>query len=108
MKRDDICHALVSYFDIGFTQCHKPVHFSTGIFFFFKYLKLGPHAKYTHWKQTVFYLKEDIPVAKDDVITGKIYVRPAEKNPRDYDIDIDIDFEGKVSKVKTSQTYKLR
>lgn len=33
VKRDDICHALVSYFDIGFTQCHKPVHFSTGIYY---------------------------------------------------------------------------
>ena len=46
VNRSDYCHALVAFFDITFSQCHKPVHFST-----------GPHAQYTHWKQTVFYLK---------------------------------------------------
>ena len=47
--RDDFIHALVAWFDIGFNACHKPVRFST-----------GPHAKYTHWKQTVFYLQEPL------------------------------------------------
>ena len=28
-NRDDYIHALVAYFDISFTQCHKPVKFST-------------------------------------------------------------------------------
>ena len=27
--RNDYIHALVAYFDISFTQCHKPVKFST-------------------------------------------------------------------------------
>lgn len=45
-RRNDYVHALVAYFDIEFSHCHKPVRFST-----------GPHAKYTHWKQTVFYLQ---------------------------------------------------
>lgn len=56
----------------------------------------------------MFYLKEDIAVAKDDVITGKISVQPAEKNPRDYDITIEINFEGKVAKAQATQSYKLR
>jgi len=50
--RDDFIHALVAWFDIGFEACHKPVRFST-----------GPHAKYTHWKQTVFYLQEPIVIS---------------------------------------------
>ena len=29
--RDDFVHAFVAYFDVGFTKCHKPIHFSTGI-----------------------------------------------------------------------------
>ena len=28
-NRNDYIHALVAYFDIAFTQCHKPVKFST-------------------------------------------------------------------------------
>ncbi len=36
-KTDDFIHALVAWFDIEFTACHKPIRFST-----------GPHTKYTH------------------------------------------------------------
>ena len=32
--RNDFLHAVVAYFDIEFSHCHKPVRFST-----------GPHAK---------------------------------------------------------------
>ena len=49
--RDDFVHAIVAWFDIGFEACHKPVRFST-----------GPHAKYTHWKQTVFYIQEPVVI----------------------------------------------
>jgi type I protein arginine methyltransferase len=49
--RDDFIHAIVAWFDISFEACHKPVRFST-----------GPHAKYTHWKQTVFYLQEQMVI----------------------------------------------
>lgn len=40
--RNDYIHAFITYFDIQFKACHKPIHFST-----------GPHAKYTHWKQVI-------------------------------------------------------
>ena len=43
MKRDDYVHGFVAWFDTWFNACHKPVFFST-----------GPHAKYTHWKQSLF------------------------------------------------------
>ncbi|KAJ1552093.1 type I protein arginine N-methyltransferase Rmt1, partial [Nowakowskiella sp. JEL0078] len=44
--RDEYVHAFVSWFDINFSCCHKPVKFST-----------GPQSKYTHWKQvfSLFY-----------------------------------------------------
>jgi protein arginine N-methyltransferase 1 len=38
----DYVHAFLAWFDIDFSCCFKPVKFST-----------GPHARYTHWKQTV-------------------------------------------------------
>jgi protein arginine N-methyltransferase 1 len=97
VKRKDVCHAIVAYFDISFSQGHKQVHFST-----------GPHAKYTHWKQTVFYLEEDIPVVPGDVIKGTLHAKPNAKNPRDYDIEISIDFEGKQAKCHTKQFFRLR
>lgn len=30
-ERDDYIHALVAYFDVSFTKCHKLMGFSTGI-----------------------------------------------------------------------------
>lgn len=31
-ERDDYIHALVAYFDVSFTKCHKLTGFSTGKF----------------------------------------------------------------------------
>jgi protein arginine N-methyltransferase 1 len=97
VEKTDIMHALVVYFDCGFTQGHKKVYFST-----------GPHAKYTHWKQTVFYLLEDVAVTEGDVVKGKLDVKASEKNFRDYDITITVDLNGKVTKSKQSQHYILK
>ena len=76
-KRDDFIHALVSWFDIDFTACHKPIRFST-----------GPHTKYTHWKQTVFYFEDVLTVQEGEEITLNLDVRPNDKNRRDLDIKI--------------------
>jgi protein arginine N-methyltransferase 1 len=76
-RRDDIAHALVAWFDIEFSKCHKPIRFST-----------GPHAKYTHWKQTVFYLPEELYVKSGEAIEGNIASRPNVLNPRDLDITL--------------------
>ncbi|KAI8443794.1 protein arginine N-methyltransferase [Phakopsora pachyrhizi] len=75
--RKDYIHAILGWFDVSFRACHKAVSFST-----------GPHAKYTHWKQTVFYLKDMITVDKGDQVEGSISVKPNAKNHRDLDIDI--------------------
>ncbi|EEY18357.1 type I protein arginine N-methyltransferase Rmt1 [Verticillium nonalfalfae] len=78
VRRDDFVHAVVAWFDIDFTAAHKPIRFST-----------GPHTKYTHWKQTVFYLKEMLTVQHGEEIDMTIDVKPNEKNRRDLDITID-------------------
>ncbi|GAB5370857.1 hypothetical protein AAMO2058_001529200 [Amorphochlora amoebiformis] len=51
INRTDRLDALCVYFRVDFSRCHKPISFST-----------GPQDKYTHWKQTVFYLEKYIPV----------------------------------------------
>jgi protein arginine N-methyltransferase 1 len=76
--QDDFCHALIAYFDIDFTHGHKRIHFST-----------GPQAKYTHWKQTVFYLEKDLVLNTGDQVVGNLSCRPNTKNPRDLDIEIE-------------------
>jgi len=77
-RRDDYIHALVAWFDIDFTECHKPVRFST-----------GPHTKYTHWKQTVFYLHDVLTVSAGEVVDCALAVRPNTKNRRELDIQVD-------------------
>ncbi|UKZ62387.1 uncharacterized protein TrAtP1_003636 [Trichoderma atroviride] len=81
-KRDDFVHALVSWFDIDFTACHKPIRFST-----------GPHTKYTHWKQTVFYIKDVLTTQDGEEIHCKLDVKPNNKNRRDLDIEIEYNFQ---------------
>jgi protein arginine N-methyltransferase 1 len=95
--RDDFCHAFVAAFDIEFSKTHKKIFFST-----------GPHAQYTHWKQTVFYLKDVISVKKGEEIRGEFSCKPNAKNPRDLDIVIDYHFEGEHDKVSATQQFFLR
>lgn len=76
-RRNDFIHALIAWFDIEFTACHKPIRFST-----------GPHTKYTHWKQTVFYLREVLTVEEGETLYGELENKPNARNKRDLDIKI--------------------
>lgn len=82
VRRTDYIHALIAWFDIEFAASHKPVKFST-----------GPHTKYTHWKQTVFYLADVLTVEAGELVTGQLSCRPNDKNRRDLDIAIDYKLE---------------
>lgn len=75
--RTDYIHAFLAWFDIGFECSHKPVRFST-----------GPHAKYTHWKQTVFYTPNTITINEGETVEGTLDCSPNAKNNRDLDIVI--------------------
>ena len=48
----------------------------------------GPHTKYTHWKQTVFYLSDDLIVREGEAIKCEIDNRPNDKNKRDLDVSV--------------------
>ena len=76
-RRNDFVHALIAWFDIEFSACHKPIRFST-----------GPHTKYTHWKQTVFYLSDVLTVEQGETVTGTLSSKPNAENRRDLDIAI--------------------
>ncbi|KAJ5764012.1 hypothetical protein N7533_002693 [Penicillium manginii] len=54
---------------------------------------LAPHAKYTHWKQTVFYLRDVLTIEEDEQVSGWLENRPNDKNKRDLDINLSYKFE---------------
>lgn len=83
VTRNDYVHAFLGWFDIGFEACHKPVRFST-----------GPHSRYTHWKQTVFYTPETLTVTKGEAIEGVLTCAPNARNNRDLDITIAYKLDG--------------
>lgn len=95
--RDDYIHALVAYFDISFSQCHKVMGFST-----------GPQYRATHWKQTVFYLEDTITICTGEVLEGTISVVPNKKNPRDLNIVLYYKFQGNRCSVERTQEYRMR
>jgi len=96
-RRDDYVQALVCYFDVEFTKCHKRVGFST-----------APQCRYTHWKQTVFYFDDYLTVKKDEEIYGVMSIKPNKRNVRDLDFTIDVDFKGELSEMVESNAYKMR
>ncbi|XP_060135011.1 protein arginine N-methyltransferase 8 isoform X4 [Zootoca vivipara] len=97
IQRNDYVHALVTYFNIEFTKCHKKIGFST-----------GPDAPYTHWKQTVFYLEDYLTVRRGEELYGSISIKPNENNVRDLDFTVDLDFKGQLCEISVSNSYKMR
>ena len=97
-RRSDFIHALIAWFDIEFSACHKPIKFST-----------GPHTKYTHWKQTVFYLQNMLTVVNEENVSGILVNRPNEKNRRDLDIKISykLETEDPTREVEGEGEYKM-
>jgi type I protein arginine methyltransferase len=95
--RSDYCHALVAFFDVQFSRCHKPVSFVT-----------GPSNRPTHWKQTVLYLDSALPMEQGEVLKGTLACRPNKKNPRDLDIAVSYDFSGTNVSNDNVLRYRLR
>ncbi|CAF1712147.1 unnamed protein product [Brassica oleracea var. botrytis] len=97
-QRNDYIHALVAYFDVSFTMCHKLLGFST-----------GPKSRATHWKQTVMYLEDVLTICEGETITGSMSVSyNNKKNPRDVDIKLSYSLDGQHSKISRTQHYKMR
>ncbi|GMQ06199.1 hypothetical protein CsSME_00050875 [Camellia sinensis var. sinensis] len=96
-ERDDYIHALVAYFDVSFTKCHKLTGFST-----------GPRSRATHWKQTVLYLEDVLTICEGEALVGSMTVAQNKKNPRDVDIMIKYSLNGRRCVVSRTQSYRMR
>jgi protein arginine N-methyltransferase 1 len=97
LKRNDYVQALVTFFNIEFTHCHKRVGFST-----------APEAPYTHWKQTVFYLNDYLTCKKGEEVRGTFKMVPNERNKRDMDFNVSLEFNGELCQVKEDNKYRMR
>lgn len=91
--RNDYIHAFLAWFDISFDCTHRKVQFST-----------GPHAQYTHWKQTVFYTPSTVTINEGQKLHGKLSCAPNARNNRDLDISITFKLEGQD---ETKADYKM-
>eukprot|EP01018_Ginkgo_biloba_P015055 Gb_15769 [translate_table: standard] len=96
-ERNDFIHALVAYFDVAFTNCHKATGFLT-----------GPKSRATHWKQTVLYLEDVITICEGEALVGTMTVAPNLKNPRDVDIKLNYSISGNRCQASRTQYYKMR
>jgi len=96
-KRNDYLHALVTYFTVEFSHCHKRIGFST-----------SPEHQYTHWKQTVFYLEDYLTSKKGEEVTGTFTMKPNQRNVRDLDFEISVNFEGELCSVSETNAYRMR
>lgn len=94
--RNDYVQALVTFFTVEFSRCHKRIGFST-----------GPDCHYTHWKQTVFYLRDALTVKKDEEISGEFNVQPNSRNGRDLDFQIVINFCGELCQLREENIYTM-
>ena len=95
ISKDGIVSSIIGCFDIffGADADEFPVMFST-----------SPNATPTHWKQTVFFLKEPIHCKAGDTIRGRIFVKKNKKDTRGLDVAL-IFFKNKENEILMRQHY---
>jgi len=97
VKRNDYIQALVTFFNVEFSKCHKKTWFST-----------GPLHATTQWKQTTFYLVDDITCKKGEGIFGQFKMQNDHSNKKELNIEICVEFEGELSKLREQNKYMIR
>ncbi|KAJ3218861.1 Protein arginine N-methyltransferase 3 [Dinochytrium kinnereticum] len=98
IERDGTLTCLCGWFDILFQATGSDgndVFFST-----------GPQATPTHWKQTMFLMKNPIQVQKGDILKGTIDIVKAFANSRN--LLVTIEFEIKSRKIHVKQSFHIR
>ena len=97
ISKDGIVSSIIGCFDIffGADADEFPVMFST-----------SPNATPTHWKQTVFFLKEPIHCKAGDTIRGRIFVKKNKKDTRGLDVAL-IFFKNKENEILMRQHYVI-
>lgn len=93
--RKDFMHALVGWFEVVFSHCHKPITLTT-----------SPRNKTTHWKHTIFYLEASQPIDVGQTLRGSFALRKNPVRPRETDFKVSYNLEGP-HPLHTFQYYQL-
>lgn len=101
LLRNDYASALVAWFDVEFSKVPNQIKFTT-----------NPFNQCTKWKQTVFYMKNDIRGKKGDVIKGSFCCRKNDQLENMNGLDIKISYHflhtEYQNEVNDVQMYKMK
>ena len=97
MLYNDRVHGLIAWFDTPFQNLTRPVNLST-----------SPYKKYTHWKQVVFYMDQDIDVREGDVLYGSLACRKSTANFRELEVKISYHFDHGRNPKNFTNLYKIK
>jgi len=99
LKKNEHIHALVTYFEVEFSKCHKKTLLSTAPNF---------NNNNTMWKQTTFFLRESVYGKKGESIYGRFMMEPSKKkNSKELEFEIIIQFKGEVSSLYEYNKYRM-
>lgn len=97
IRRNEAVHGVGVWWDVSFNHGNASLKIST-----------SPFARETHWKQTMFFLRNEvIPAQKEDILFGKIAVQKSTDNPRDIDVKIAFKMDNSEVHFDRSQIYRL-
>lgn len=65
-------------------------------------------APYTHWKQTLFYIKDNILVKKGEEVKGKFSLRQNKQNKRHLDFAVELEYLGHYQHFHEKQYFLMR
>ena len=95
-NKDDTFNGFVTWFDVEFDKIPNKITLST-----------SPYEPSTHWKQVMFYSKNDIEVKKNEKLKGSICVIKDKMNFRFINSKISFHFDNGTKKLDWYQLYKI-
>ena len=95
-NKDDTFNGFVTWFDVEFDKIPNKITLST-----------SPYEPSTHWKQVMFYSKNDIEVKKKEKLKGSICVIKDKMNFRFINSKISFHFDNGSKKLDWYQLYKI-
>lgn len=94
--KTDYVHALVGWFETYFSHGKNKIVLSTSM-----------EMQNTHWKQSVFYIDDELPIKKGEKLTGSILLKKDKVNPRELNIKISYHLNEENRKYDGLQLYKF-
>ena len=95
--RKNYVQALMTYFEVSFTQCRQTIKLST-----------SPFAAPTYWKQTLFYLEDYMTAQEGEEICGTFKMWSNNRTNRDLGFEVCVQHEGELKYFKEKKKYDMK